>query len=102
RAARGPGLAGRVAADRRAPPGRRIRPRPRRRPGGQVERPGIPERSAMTASGAFEAARQTAWILLPEIILLLTAMGMMTASAFVRQPRRRWCRIGVWALLAAL
>jgi NADH-quinone oxidoreductase subunit N len=54
------------------------------------------------ASNAFEAARQTALILLPEIILLLTAMGMMTASAFVRQPRRRWCRFGVWALLAAL
>ena len=27
---------------------------------------------------------------------------MMTASAFVSQPRRRWCRAAVWSLLAAL
>jgi NADH-quinone oxidoreductase subunit N len=55
----------------------------------------------MIAESAFEAARRTALILLPEIILLLTAVGMMTASAFVRAPRRIWCRIGGWALLAA-
>jgi NADH-quinone oxidoreductase subunit N len=54
------------------------------------------------AASAFEAAQQTVLILLPELILLLTAMSMMTAAAFVRLPRRQWCRIGVWALLAAL
>ncbi len=53
-------------------------------------------------SDAYESARQTALILLPEIILLLTGIGMMTASPFLQQPRRRWCRAAVWALLAAL
>ncbi len=56
----------------------------------------------MMAENAFAAAQQTALILLPEIILLLTAIGMMTASAFLQQPRRRWCYVGVCALLAAL
>ena len=54
-------------------------------------------------SDAYESAQQTALILLPEIILLLTGIGLMTASPFFpRQPRRRWCRAAVWALLAAL
>ena len=53
-------------------------------------------------SNALEAAWQTTLILLPEIILLLTGIGMMTASAFIQQPRRRWCRAAVWASLAAL
>jgi NADH-quinone oxidoreductase subunit N len=54
-------------------------------------------------SDAYESARLTALILLPEIILLLTGIGMMTASPFLPgQPRRRWCRAAVWALLAAL
>ncbi len=53
-------------------------------------------------SDAYESARQTALILLPEIILLLTGIGLMTASPFLRQPRRRWCRAAVWAMLAAL
>jgi NADH-quinone oxidoreductase subunit N len=53
-------------------------------------------------SDAYESAQQTALILLPEIILLLTGIGMMTASPFLQQPRRRWCRAAVWALLAAL
>ena len=53
-------------------------------------------------SNALESAWQTTLILLPEIILLLTGMGMMTASAFLQQPRRLWCRTAVWSLLAAL
>jgi NADH-quinone oxidoreductase subunit N len=56
----------------------------------------------MMGPNALEAAWQTTLILLPEIILLLTGMGMMTASAFIQQPRRRWCRAAVWSLLAAL
>lgn len=51
---------------------------------------------------AFDAARQTALVLLPEIILLLAGMGMMTASAFLERPRRRWCRATVWSLLLSL
>ena len=53
-------------------------------------------------TNTLEAAWQTLVILLPEIILLLTGMGMMTASAFLQQPRRRWCRAAVWSQLAAL
>ena len=37
--------------------------------------------------------QQTALILIPEFILLFTAMGIMTASAFVSRPRRFWCAI---------
>ena len=56
----------------------------------------------MMGSNALESAWQTTLILLPEIILLLAGIGMMTASAFLVQPRRRWCRAAVWSLLAAL
>ncbi len=53
-------------------------------------------------TNTLEAAWQTLVILLPEIILLLTGMGMMAASAFFTMPRHRWCRIAVLALLAAI
>ncbi len=56
----------------------------------------------MMGFNALDSAWQTTLILLPEIILLLTGMGMMTASAFLAAPRRRWCRAAVWSLLAAL
>ena len=39
---------------------------------------------------AIENARQTLLILLPEILILLTATAMMTAGAFVKLPRRVW------------
>jgi NADH-quinone oxidoreductase subunit N len=55
----------------------------------------------MMGSNALESASQTTLILLPEIILLLTGIGMMTASAFIRLPRRRWCRAAVLSMLAA-
>jgi len=45
---------------------------------------------------------QTALILIPEFILLGTAMVMMTASAFIRRPRHVWCAASGFALLAAL
>jgi NADH-quinone oxidoreductase subunit N len=41
-------------------------------------------------------------ILAPELILILAAIAMMTLSAFLHQPRRRWCRAAVWSMLAAL
>src|SRR5262249_11548586 len=44
----------------------------------------------------------TLLILLPELLILLTATVMMTAGAFVRWPRRVWCATAVGALLAAL
>jgi NADH-quinone oxidoreductase subunit N len=53
----------------------------------------------MSVLGDFQ---QTALILIPEFILLFVAMGIMTASAFIRQPRRVWCAASAGALLSAL
>jgi NADH-quinone oxidoreductase subunit N len=51
---------------------------------------------------AYEVARQTFVVLLPEILLVLTATAMMTAGAFVRLPRRVWCATSAAALGVAL
>jgi NADH-quinone oxidoreductase subunit N len=56
----------------------------------------------MMPASAYEVTRQTLLILLPELLILLTATVMMTAGAFVRWPRRIWCATAVGALLAAL
>ena len=42
-----------------------------------------------------KSTRQTLLILLPELLILLTATVMMTAGAFVRLPRRVWCASAV-------
>src|SRR5271168_4487199 len=55
----------------------------------------------MNPSSALGVAQQTALILLPEVILLLTAMGVMTASAFLKRPRRIWCTTSAVALIVA-
>ena len=44
----------------------------------------------MNPSSALGDFQQTALILIPEFILLFTAMGIMTASAFISRPRRFW------------
>ena len=49
-----------------------------------------------------EATKQTFWVLLPELLILLTAVAMMTAGPFVRQPRRVWSLISAASLLVAL
>ena len=54
----------------------------------------------MTTS-AYDVARQTFVILLPEIFLLLTATAMMTAGAFVKVPRRVWSGVSAAALVVA-
>jgi NADH-quinone oxidoreductase subunit N len=56
----------------------------------------------MDPLSALNVTRQTLWILLPEGILLLTAVAMMTAGAFVRLPRRVWSITGALALLLAV
>jgi NADH-quinone oxidoreductase subunit N len=56
----------------------------------------------MNPSSALSDFQQTALILIPEFILLFTAIGIMTASAFISRPRRFWCAISAGALLAAL
>src|SRR4051794_1068479 len=51
---------------------------------------------------AYDVARQTFVILLPEILLILSATVMMTAGAFVRLPRRAWCASAAVVLGVAL
>ena len=57
--------------------------------------------AAMTPAISLDVFRQTALVLLPEFILLFAAMAIMTASAFVRRPRRYWWAIAASALLLA-
>jgi len=56
----------------------------------------------MNPPSSLATFEQTALVLIPEFILLATAMAMMTASAFIRRPRRAWCAASAFALLAAL
>jgi NADH-quinone oxidoreductase subunit N len=56
----------------------------------------------MNPSSALGDVQQTALILIPEFIILFVAMGIMTASAFIRRPRRFWCRLSAGALAVAL
>jgi NADH-quinone oxidoreductase subunit N len=56
----------------------------------------------MMSTSAYDVARQTLLILLPEILLLLTATVMMTAAAFVRLARTTWVAVSTVALGLAL
>jgi hypothetical protein len=56
----------------------------------------------MSPSTAYEITRQTLLILLPELLILLSATVMMTAGVFLRWPRRVWCGAAVGTLVAAL
>ena len=51
---------------------------------------------------AIESARQTLLILLPELLILLSATAMMTAGAFVKVPRRAWSIASAVTLLVSL
>src|SRR3954452_13486278 len=51
---------------------------------------------------AIENARQTLLILLPELLILLSAMTMMTLGAFVRLPRRTWAAASAATLFVSL
>lgn len=53
-------------------------------------------------TSAYEVARQTFVIVLPEVLLLLTATVMMTAGAFVKTTRRTWVVVSTSALGVAL
>jgi NADH-quinone oxidoreductase subunit N len=50
----------------------------------------------------YDVVRQTFVILLPEILLVLAAIAMMTVGAFTRLPRRAWCATAAVALGVAL
>ncbi len=52
----------------------------------------------MNPISAIDVARQSFTILLPEILLLLTATAMMTAGSCVQLPRRAWCATAAVAL----
>ena len=89
------------AAPRAAPGRRRARHAASRRPEGRRAGPAEarPPRRTKRSDHALEprtkSARQTLLILLPELLILLTATVMMTAGAFVRLPRRAWCASAV-------
>lgn len=51
---------------------------------------------------AIENARQTLLILLPEILIFLSATVMMTAGAFTKLPRRVWSIASAGTLVVAL
>lgn len=50
----------------------------------------------------FELTRRALFLLAPEILLLLTATGMITLGAFIQAPRRVWCAIAVFGSVLAL
>ncbi len=58
--------------------------------------------SAIEIARTAEIARNAARFLIPEFVLLATAMAIMTASAFTRQSRKVWCAIAAAAMLLAL
>jgi NADH-quinone oxidoreductase subunit N len=56
----------------------------------------------MSPPSSLAAFQQTAIVLVPEFILLATAVVMMTASAFISWRRQAWCAVSAAALIAAL
>ncbi len=56
----------------------------------------------MNPTAALEVALQTALVLLPEALLAIVAIAMMTAGAFVRPARSTWCAIAALAIGGAL
>jgi len=56
----------------------------------------------MTPQLAYQTVQQTLLILLPEILLIGFAIGMMTASPFFRAPKSVWGALGVGGLLTSL
>jgi NADH-quinone oxidoreductase subunit N len=47
-------------------------------------------------------ANRALTVLAPEVILIVTAMVMITAGAFIRLPRRVWCAVSASAMVLAL
>jgi len=56
----------------------------------------------MNPAHSLSVVQQTTLVLLPELILLASAIVMVTASAFVARPRRFWCAMSAGAVLVAL
>jgi NADH-quinone oxidoreductase subunit N len=56
----------------------------------------------MNPQSAIDLVRGSTLILLPEMLLLFAAIAIMTASAFIKRPRRIWCAWSAGALVLAL
>ena len=56
----------------------------------------------MNPQVAYEAVGQTLWVLVPEILIVVISIAMMTLAPFLNWPRRRWCAISGGTLLVAL
>lgn len=52
----------------------------------------------MNAPAAYETLKQTLALLAPELLILASAVAMITASAFVRLNRRTWCAVAAGVL----
>jgi NADH-quinone oxidoreductase subunit N len=55
----------------------------------------------MSSAFSLFVVQKTALVLLPELILLASAIVMMTASVFIERPRRFWCGLAAGALFLA-
>jgi NADH-quinone oxidoreductase subunit N len=55
----------------------------------------------MNADVFYQSSTRTLTVLLPELLLLATATGMMTAGAFVRLSRKTWFGISAAAVVVA-
>jgi NADH-quinone oxidoreductase subunit N len=56
----------------------------------------------MNLPSALTVTRETMVVLIPELLLMIAAMGIITTSAFVKRPRHFWCAGSAIALVAAL
>jgi NADH-quinone oxidoreductase subunit N len=56
----------------------------------------------MSGTSALGQSVLTLTALLPELILILVSIGMMTAGAFVKRPRRIWAGMATVALVVSL
>ena len=56
----------------------------------------------MTPQLAHEMVLQTLGILVPELILLVAGIALMTASPFLRLRRKTWCALAAGALVVSL
>lgn len=56
----------------------------------------------MTLQLAYQTVQQTLLILLPEIILIAAAIGMMTASPFFKARKGTWATLAIGGVLASI
>ena len=56
----------------------------------------------MSAQSAYDSVLETALVLLPELVLVMAAIAISTASVFIRRPRLTWWVASGGSLLMSL